>query len=351
MKKVFTLFFALCLMVLFGDCGNNKKASSGNNLPIEKKKIALLIGKLGSSSFLDDGAAGFKDAAGKNNFENSIVECADNAAFMENARALVNEKYDLIIGVGWQSSDAINNIATEFPHAVSSYAIVDTILPAENVKCINFYEQEGAYLIGMLAALTVNGESHRYGAVHATQSASSWKWRYAYTQGVLSVDPDARFVFNYVNSYSDPATAKELALQQYALGCLFINAACAGGDFGVFEAAKEKGFYTSGQDIDLTTPDNNYIVSCQIKDTFAAVSYVVNAFNSDDWDTSNTTLGVSDGAIGAVYITHNTKTPRSRRLSDEDMAKLHQAVQDIKNGRINLKTLPDENSYVIPSIY
>jgi len=351
MKKVFTLLFVLCLITLLVTCSNNKKNSSGNNPPVEKKKVALLIGKLGSSSFLDDAAAGFRDAAGKNNFEYFIVECADNAAYTENARALVNEKYDLILGVGWQSGDAINTIATEFPNAVSAYAIVDTILQAENVKCINFYEQEGAYLIGMLAALTVNGESHNYGAVHATQSASSWKWRYAYMQGVLSIDPEARFVFNYVNSFSDPASAKELALQQYALGCMFINAACAGGDFGVFEAAKEKGFYTSGQDIDLTTPDNPYIVSCQIKDTFAAVSYVINAFNSGNWDTSNTTLGVADGAIGAVYVTHNTKTPRSSRLSNEDMAKLRKAVEDIKNGTINLRTLPAENSYTIRSIY
>ena len=40
---------------------------------------------------------------------------------------------------------------------------------------------------------------------------------------------------------------------------MFINSAAAGGDSGTFEAAKEKGFYTSGQDVDLTDPENPYI--------------------------------------------------------------------------------------------
>ena len=61
--------------------------------------------------------------------------------------------------------------------------------------------------------------------------------------------------------------AKELALQQAAQGCVFINAASAVADQGTFEAALEKGFYISGQDADQTRPDNPYIITTQVKYT------------------------------------------------------------------------------------
>ena len=349
MKKILAILVALILLLSVIGCESSKPADSNNTSPEKKIKIGMIVDILGANSFLSDAAAGFKAAAEAHNYEYRVVECADDAAYTENARALVNEQFDLIVGIGWKSGDAMTTIAKDYPDA-AAYAAIDTIIEAENVKCIGFYEQEGAYLIGLAAALVVDGESSNYGAVHATQSAASWKWRYAYMQGVLSVDPNAKFVFNYVNSYADPATAKELALQQYELGCMFINAACSGGDYGVFEAAAEKNFYTSGQDVDLTNPSNPNIVTCQIKDTFAAVTYVVNAFASGNWDTTNSTLGIADGAIGAVYVTHESKNPRSSRLSDDDISKLQKAANDIKSGTINLRSLPDEDSFVVPAI-
>lgn len=371
MRKVCTILLALALMASIIGCadpsqpdaplhGSTPTAPSGetpdeNNTPDvvdtpeENRRIALLIRQLGNSAFVDNAAAGFIAAAEAFGFEYSVAECTDAAAFMENARALVHENYDLIVAVGWQSGDAMNSIATEFPDA-AAYAIIDTVVDAENVKSINFFEQEGAYLIGVMAALVVDGESHNYGAVHVTQSAASWKWRYAYMRGVLSIDPAARFVFNYVGSFNDPALAKELALQQFELGCLFINSAAAGGDHGVFEAALEKGFFTSGQDVDLTDPNNPWIVSSQIKDTFAAVYYVVETFAAGEWDVDAVTLGVPEGGIGAVHVTHASDNPRSDRLTDEHMAILAQAVEDIKNGVIDLRTLPDEEDFDIPFI-
>lgn len=88
--------------------------------------------------------------------------------------------------------------------------------------------------------------------------------RYGYINGVKSVDPEAKFAFNYVGSYNDPAKAKELALQISAKGAKFINAAAAAGGSGVFEAAKEQKFYTSGQDVDETDEENSFIVTPQL---------------------------------------------------------------------------------------
>lgn len=165
-------------------------------------------------------------------------------------------------------------------------------------------------------------------------------------EGVKAIDPDAEFVFNYVGSYSDPAKAKELAIQQFEQGALFINSAAAGGDSGTFEAAKEKGFYTSGQDVDLTDPENPYIVTSQMKDTNTTVQYVIDQwFSGEEWTEDDEVLGVKEGAIGAVHITHESPNPISERLSEEEIAKIKEAAEAIANGTHDMTNYPTEEEY------
>jgi basic membrane protein A len=358
MKKVLALVLSLVMtsMLLVG-CATTAPATdnstaaapaateaSSDALPGAGQKIALVCDKVGTQVFLVQMVEGLKEAAAKYGFEYTVAECADSAAFEDNMRALVAEDYDLIIGGGWQAGDAINKIATEFPDA-SNYALIDSQVDAENVKCISYREQEGAYLIGIMAALTTDGESHIYGAVHVNEGPGSWKWRYGYMEGVLSQDPEAQFVFNYVGSYSDPAKAKELAIQQFEQGCVFINSAAAGGDSGTFEAAKEKGFYTSGQDVDLTDPANPYIATSQIKDTYATMLNLLDVYFAG-WNTDDEVWGVAEGTIGAVYVTHDSPNPMSDRITADELAIAKQAAEDIRTGKLNLTDMPTEEEYI-----
>ncbi|MDO5725223.1 MAG: BMP family protein [Tissierellia bacterium] len=343
MKRFIVLLLASVLVLgTLTACGGDKKPAEGGEG--EKKKIALLCDQAGTQVFVLSMIEGLKDSAKEYDFEPIVAECADSAAFEDNARALVEEGVDLIIGGGWLAGDAINKVATEFPDA-ADYAIIDSEVEAENVKCISYREQEGAYLIGMLAGLVTDPEDNTFGAVHVNQGAGSFKWRYGFMEGVRRYKPDAKFVFNYVGNYNDPAKAKEYAIQQYEQGARFINAACAGGDKGVFEAALEKEFYTSGQDVDLTTPDNPYVVSCQIKDTHATISYLLKEYFTKDWNSDNEVWGLEEGTIGAVYVTHESETPMTDRITEEGLAELKQAAEDIREGKLDMKSIPAEEDY------
>ena len=128
-------------------------------------------------------------------------------------------------------------------------------------------------------------------------------------------------------------------------GCLFINGAAAAGDSGVYEAAQEKGFYTSGQDVDETDANNPYIVSSQIKDTYQTMLNLIDEFFSGNWTNDTAVWGVSEGAIGAVYVTQDSENPRSERLSDEDIAQLQQIAEDLRTGKLDLTEIPTEEEY------
>lgn len=355
MKKFAALLLALTMTLALVSCGSKTESPaetpadstpvSGETLPGEGKVIALVTPKVSTQTYLLRMVEGLNESAEKYGFDATVVECADTAAFEENIRALVAEGCDLIIGGSWESGDALSKVAAEFPDACQ-YAMIDSEVEAENVKCITFREQEGAYLVGMLAAFVTDGESHTYGSVHVNEGVGSWKWRYGYMEGVKAVDPEAQFIFNYVGSYSDPAKAKELAIQHYEQGAMFVNSAASGGDSGTFEAALEKGFYTSGQDVDLTDPDNPYIVSSQIKDTYAIIQNLMDEFFSGNYTDENSVWGVAEGTIGAVHVTHESVNAPSERLTEDELAQCKQAADDIRTGKLNLADMPTEEEYL-----
>lgn len=373
MKKKLSMLLALVLVfsLFMTACANSGKNQSEGDKPAETpaetptentetpsetptegsenagdgKRIALVCDVAGTQVFVLSMIDGLREAAAQYGFEAIVVECADSAAYEDNIRALVEEDTDLIIVGGWQGGDALNKIATEFPDR-ANYALIDSEVEAENVKCISYREQEGAYLIGKIAAYSVEEGENVFGGVHVNQGPGSWKWRYGFMEGVKSINPDATFVFNYTGDYNDPAKAKEYALLQYEQGARFVNAAAAGGDIGVFEAALEKGFYTSGQDVDLTDPNNAYIVTSQIKDTGATVKYLVSNYLINGWTEGNETWGIAEGTIGAVHITHESVNAISDRLSADEIADVVQAAEDIRSGAMDMTNMPNEEDYV-----
>lgn len=351
-KKLAVLLSAIMIFGVLTACGGGAGSStatgntsgSGEKKPVEDLKIALVCDVAGTQVFINMMIEGLNNAAEKYGFEPIVVECADSAAYADNIRALVEEDTDFIIVGGWQGGEALASIATEFPDR-ADYALIDSTVDAENVKCISYREQEGAYLIGMIAASVVDEGDNVFGAVHVNQGPGSWKWRYGYMEGVKSINPDATFVFNYTGNYNDPAQAKESASLQYEQGARFINAACAGGDVGVFEAAKDLGFYTSGQDVDLTDPNNPYIVSSQIKDTKATIEYLLENYLTKEWSTENEEWGIAEGTIGAVYVTHESENPMSDRLSEEELQAVKDTAEKIRAGEFDMSTIPTEEEY------
>jgi len=349
MKKFLKVCLVLVLALSLVACNNssNGGGESGNNEggDTEKKvRVALVTNVAGNSAFIDDGIAGFKETADKFGWEYSVAECAADEDYVTNAEAFNNEGYDLIVGLSWQATEAIKAVASN-PQGETAYALLDDSTGLDNVKDVKFREAPGAYLIGRMAGLVVNGESHNYAAVHAMDSLTGWQnWRYPFMQGVLSVDPEAKFEFRYVNSYSDPDKAKELAQQLAAFDCKFINAACAGGDYGVFAAADELGFYTSGQDEDLTDKGEN-VISCQLKDTYNAMAIILETYKNG-WNTDDEVLSIAEDTIGAVWVTKDSKVaPRHEVLTDEIIADLKDTAEKLKKGEIDLTAPEDQNDY------
>ncbi len=349
------LISALVLVAFLSGCAKAKPEGAAADVQSkaqEIKKVAVICDPVGVNPFLTQVVNKMAEmkAAKTYAMDYSVIECADDSSWAENIRASVEEGYNLILVVGWQGADPLNAVATQFPDK-AQYAIIDTVCDNPKVKSYIFKPQEAAYLIGVIAA-SVSKDAGKpngpFGGVHANPGQGSFEWRYGYIQGVKSVNPSvtmANFLFNYTKSYTDAPIAKELALQQAAQGCVFINAASAVADYGTFEAAAEKKFYTSGQDSDMTSPTNPYILTTEVKYTGIVAELIVDEFFKTGIQPGVVSLGLKEGVVGATYITDDGVNPRNTAvLTDRIVQLARDAANKIKSGELIIE-VPIEKDF------
>ena len=232
MKKVVS--FLLTLIMVFGLMGcsgsdkeqkkedTNASGSKNTNL---KVAVILGIGGLGDQSYNDQVYSGLERAKEVTDFETILRDMSNSG------------EYAVIIGIAFDQLDAFTMVVPDYPD--QQYALIDATLLEENVASYASKEQEGAFLVGALAAYmkqdaaSYNLENnHKYGFIGAMESETIDRFAAGYQAGVKYVDSDADVAIQYVggdNPFGDTTTAKEIAGSQYAKGYDIIFHA-AGGD-------------------------------------------------------------------------------------------------------------------------
>ena len=309
--------------------------------------VAVICDPVGTNMFLTQAVDMARELEATYGYKLSLMECSDTDEWQSNYRAAVAEGYDLIIGVGWQSGELANEMATEYPDACK-YAVIDTDAGNENVMSISYNEEQAAYLMGVMAGLAFP-DDELYGYIGCFEGGGSFKYRWGFAEGVKSVNPDAKFIFNFTNSYTDTALPYEYAKQQSAAGATYIFGGAAAGNEGIFQAALELAeagtpIYSIAQDADATTPDNPYIISAQLKNTGVSMKYVIDAFFNDTWSNGLIVSNLTDGGIGATHITNEGNYLNSEIITDEVISGCQAVVEKIVSGELVLE-LPAMEDY------
>ncbi|QGQ95604.1 BMP family ABC transporter substrate-binding protein [Paenibacillus psychroresistens] len=340
MKK--TIISIMALAFILTGCGKDEAPAASTNTAAEtqapvvksdKKIILITPEKIGLNPFFAQEDEGVKKAAAEFGVEVKTVESTDASAIEQNLRAAVAENYDLIITSSFESEDALKKVAAENP--TKSFAIIDTVVDLPNVRSVGFREHEAAYLLGAAAGFAT--KKNIVGMVAAMDIPLIKKYTVGFAEGLKSTNPDAEFIVNYVGSFTDPVKAKELALTQFSQGADFIAAASAVGDLGVFEAAKEKGFFTSGQDIDRTVSDPEHIVLSQLKGTDTVAYQTVKDFVNGTFEFGAVAYGLKEDGVGLTFVTKDSKSALSPFIGQENVDKVKAIRDDIVSGKITVK--------------
>ena len=246
MKK--NLSVVVILVIILGLC------LSSTLFAAEPLKVGLVfdIGGKGDKSFNDSASRGLSWAAADFGIKRIELEPGVDADREVNVRNLAMMGYDVIIGVGFLFTDAIVTMADEFPD--TKFAIVDGFIPDKpNVSSLNFREQDGSFLVGMIAGLKAKEDGKdTVGFVGGMDIALINRFEAGYIAGVHYVYPECKILSAYAGdtpqAFADPVKGKELALSQYDNGAWVVYHASGLTGAGVFEAAKERKRYVIGVD-------------------------------------------------------------------------------------------------------
>lgn len=351
MKKVTKILLALLIVSLFlVGCSNNSEGpdtdvSGEGSENGQKVGVILGVGGLGDQSYNDLVYAGIERAKEELGVDFDYAEPKQISEFELIMRDMASSgKYAVIISVAFDQVDALAKVAPEFPE--QQFAIIDGTVEEPNVASYASKEEEGSFLVGVLAGLMTKegnsyGLSNDLGFVGALEIPLIVKFNAGYQAGIKYVNPDANVVSDYVSgdqAFSDTTTAKEIGLSQQSKGVSIVFHAAGGSGLGVFQAAEEGDFYAIGCNSNQNHINPDHIVASMLKRVDTAAYQIVQAACIDDNLAvgEETVLGIVQEGVGYTVEGSNVE------LSDEDLAIIEEARQAIADGELVVPTTLEE---------
>jgi len=179
-------------------------------------------------------------------------------------------KYQIIWGQAY--TDQVKTLREEYPEILWVLAGAGNEGLGGNVYWTYAHVHEAAYLLGMIAGAET--KSGVVGAVAAYPYDSVNDSINGFVDGARAVNPGVKAKVTYIESWFDPAKAKEATYAQIASGADFIYAE----RYGPFEAASEKGALAFGHYVDQNSQAPDLVVSSTIARWDATINFVI-----DEW--------------------------------------------------------------------
>jgi basic membrane protein A len=332
--------FVLMLGAVAAGCGGDDSSSSSSGSGAaatstpEKKaiKVGLVtdIGGLNDRSFNQLANQGLEKAKSDLGVETRVLTSSKNSDYVPNLSSLAQQGYDLVIGVGFLMSDAMDTVATKFPN--TKFAIIDFPQAGlkhkpTNVRGLLFAEQQPGYLAGYLSGLYVKakGGDQVISSVGGQKIPPVDHYIAGYQAGVKAANPDAKVVNGYSQKFDDPAPCKELALDHIAQGAKVVFQVAGGCGLGALDAAKEKGVQGIGVDADQAYLGDQIMTSA-LKKVDVAVFDTAKAVQDGSYKGGTDTIfDIKSGGVGLG------KVSAAGQKYEEQVNKV---AEQIKNGEI-----------------
>jgi basic membrane protein A len=239
-----------------------------------------------------------------------------------------------IIGIGFGQATTVERIAKEFPKL--RFTIVDGVANLANVQSVLFKEQEGSFLVGMIAALT--SKTGRVGFVGGMDIPLIRKFQCGYEQGVKYANPKAEIFVNMVGTtgaaWNDPSRGAELARAQSAKGADVIFAAAGGTGIGIYQAARDAGKLAIGVDSNQDHLQPGTMLTSMVKRVDVAVYEAANNHKP-----GLVVLGLKEDGVDYALDQYNAKL-----ISPEVKKRVDAAKADVIAGRIKVADYMADNA-------
>jgi basic membrane protein A len=279
--------------------GTTSTAAAG-----KKIKVGLVtdIGGLNDRSFNALANKGLEDAESKLGIEGRVLISKSNADYTPNLTTLAQQKYDLVIAVGFLMADATEKVAGKFPDV--KFAIIDSSAAGmkskpKNVEGLLFKEQEAGYLVGYLSGLYAKDNNvTTVGSVGGQKIPPVDHYIAGFQAGAKKADPSIKTLNGYSQDFVDQAKCKEIALDQISKGSKVEFQVAGQCGLGVLDAAKEKSIQGIGVDADQAYLGPQVFTSALKKVDVAVFNAIKQAQAGQYAGGTDVTNSVQNGGIG-----------------------------------------------------
>lgn len=323
-KNRFLIFGTILILVL---------SLSLTGFAAQPFKVAMVtdIGGLGDKSFNDAAYDGLKKLNKDLGAEIKVVESSKMEDYVPNLKSLADQKYDMIWAIGFLMKDALTEVAKIYPD--QKFGIIDESVELPNVVSVLFKEQEGSFLVGVIAG--IDSKKKKVGFVGGMEFPLIQKFEAGFKAGVKTVAPKTKIYTAYAGSFNDAAKGKELALAQFtAYGADIVYQAAGATGLGIIAAAKEKGkgFWAIGVDkcqhAQGIVNKKDYVLACMVKRVDVGVYKATkDAIDGNFKGGKLIEYGLSEDGVG---VCDNTK----RTASKKALTKVEQFKKKIIDGSL-----------------
>ena len=306
---------------LLAGCGTTKSntATPPSTTPQSTLTVAMVTDPAGihDNSFNQGAWEGLTRAQNELGVKSSYVESKRPEDYYANLTSLIKNKTDLTFG--FTLEDDVKKVALANPDAKMGF--VDSNFGGnipKNVVAITFKEQEGSFLMGVLAGKMT--KTNKVGFIGGMKYDIIERFDYGFQAGVKAVNPNAQVTSLYADSFDKADMGKMLSSQLYQSGAdIIFHAAAATGD-GVFKEARErgKGYWVIGVDRDQydLAPDN--VLSSMVKRVDNGVYAVTEALKNGKFaGGTEIVMGMKENGVGYAPSTSKNTPADVIKLMDE----------------------------------
>jgi basic membrane protein A and related proteins len=334
--------------------------SSGSSLKIG---VVTDVGRVDDKTFNQYAYEGAKAAADKLGATLKYVSPKDASDYTKDIQGFVDEKYNVIVTVGFNLGNATITAAKANPDiwfiAVDVAPCVDpTGAPDSTFTCkgdastllpkligIQFQEDQAGYLAGMVAAaVSKTGTIGQIGGINSNPAVV--RYLQGYEMGAQAYNSSIKVVTGFFSTgdltkaYGDPTWGKTFSSQfipQKGVDVLFQVAGATGN--GALDAACDAGIWGIGVDTDeyLSYPNaDKCIITSAEKNVASAVSQTIAAINGGTAKGGIAKFNAANDGVGYAPLSENKNVTFPADLQ----GKLDAALAGMKAG--TLTTCPSQ---------
>jgi basic membrane protein A len=264
------------------------------------------------------GAERFKKETGTAYREYEITNETQREQALTN---MVKRGGSIIVSVGFAQRSALEIVAKQNPD--KKFAIIDSVVDLPNVQSIVFKEQEGSFLVGMLAAMA--SKTGKVGFVGGMDIPLIRRFALGYEEGAKYVNPSVEVFQNMTGTtpaaWNDPTRGGELARGQFSRGADVVFAAAGATGIGVLQAAKDQGKLSIGVDSNQNHLHPGSVLTSMVKRVDNAVYETFKTAKAGTWKPGILVLGLAEDGVGYALDDNNAKLITAAMKTKVDAAR------------------------------